>query len=111
MADLKALFKRAEDELHGLKRRRTKTQEVLELVGVQGVAWRPLSGTEVLQIYPPTKRRETFRDGDDLVVKNPTSECRYYDPNGNLRSDQFSYVGCNCSNLPDTQVWGWIKQA
>lgn len=111
MANLTMLFERAEAELHGLKRRRTKTQEVLDLVGVQGVAWRYLSGTEVLQIYPPTKLRETFRDGDYLVAKNPTSECRYYDPNGNLKPDQWSYVGCNCSSLPDTQVWGWIKKA
>lgn len=111
MADLESLFEQAETELPGLKRRRTKTQEVLELAGVQGVAWRPLRGTRVLQINPPTKGRETFREGGYLVVKSVTSECRYYDPNHNLRPNQWSFVGCSCSNLSNAQVWGWIKQA
>lgn len=111
MANLEELFKRAGVELPGLERRRTKAQEVLELAGVQGVAWRPLSGAQVLQMYPPTKGRETSREGDYLVVRSGTSVCRYYDPNHNLGSNQWSYVGCNCSNLSDAQVWGWIKEA
>jgi hypothetical protein len=45
------------------------------------------------------------------VVKNATSECRYYDPDGKLNTNQWSYVGCNCSTLSDAQVWDWIKQA
>ena len=111
MANLELLFERAETELPGLKRRRTQTQEVLELIGVQGVAWRPLSGAQVLQIYPPTKGRETFREGNYFLVKSRLSECRYYDPNHDLESDQWSYVGCNCSKLSEGEVWGWIKQA
>jgi len=111
MAALEPLFERAEARLLGLRRRRTKTQEVLELPGVQGVAWRPLGGSQVLQVYPPTKRRQAFRDGKYLVVRNAMSECRYYDADGKLNSNQWSYVGCNCSALSDAQVWDWIKQA
>lgn len=111
MANLELLFERAETELPGLKRRRTQTQEVLELAGVQGVAWRPLSGARVLQIYPPTKGRETFREGNYFLVKNRLSECRYHDPDHDLKGDQWSYVGCDCSKLSEGQVWGWIKQA
>jgi len=111
MANLEQLFERAEAELHGLRRRKAKTQEVLELPGVRGIAWRPLVGSQVLQVCPPTKGRQAFRDGDYLVVKSATSEWRYFDPHGKLDDNRWSYVGCDCSTLPDADVWDFIKQA
>jgi len=111
MADLKALFKRAGSELPNVRLRKARTQEVLELTGVQGIAWRPLSDTQVLQIYPPTRGRKTSRDGEFLVVMDAKSEWRYHDPDSKLNPRQWNFVGCNCSTLPDDQVWGWIRQA
>lgn len=55
MADLAVLFKLVASKLPDVGLRRAATQEVLELTGVQDIAWRPLSGTQVLQIYLPTR--------------------------------------------------------
>ena len=109
MANLENLFKRAKAELPGCRLRRTSTQEVLE-VEEGGVAWRPLSGSCVLQIYPPSTGRKAFRDSDYFVIKDAEHECRYFDPDRNLKPNQWSYVGCSCSSLPDEAVLGWIRE-
>ena len=111
MANLELLFQRAVTELYGLKTRCTNTQEALELVGVQGVAWRPLVGRQILQIYPPTKYRNVYRDGQFLRIEGSGADCQYHDPNGLLNEHQWSYVGCDCTELSDSQVWNWIKSA
>lgn len=115
MASLERLFRVAQAEIPGLKLRRTKTQEVLDLVDargnkVRGVAWRPLNGAKTLQIYPTSYNKTFCHEGDDFVVRNAKSEWRYCDPHHHLK-EQFHYYGCNCRDLVDTMVWYWIRQA
>ena len=116
MANLAILFKQAEKQLSYTGIGRSDTQEVLELRDkqnhrIQGFAWRPISGGQVLQVYPPTKDRKTLRDGSYFVIKGAKSEWKFYDPNHRLK-EVWSYVGCpNCSDLSSDEVWGWISQA
>lgn len=112
MADLATLFELAESKLPGTRLRQTSSQEVLELRGVQGIAWRPLANRQVLQLYPPTAGRRASREGPFLVVRDSKTEVKYRDPEGKLNSAQWSYVGCSdCSTLADSVVWGWIQDA
>ena len=112
MADLTELSERADSELPGTNLRSTSTQEVLELRGVQGIAWRSLENREVLQLYPPSAKREAFRDGPFLVVRDSESECSYRDPGSRLYAEQWGYVGCSeCSSLADNLVSDWIRGA
>jgi hypothetical protein len=112
MANLERLFKDAQTKCPGTTLRRTKTQEVLDLTRFQGVAWRPLSGRETIQIYPPTKGSKARPDGDYFVLRKKAKEWRYYDPERKLNDKQWSYVGCqDCNSLPDEVVFGWLKQA
>ncbi len=115
MASLEKLFKIAEAEIPGLKRRLAKYQEVLDLVDPQGVkiggvAWRRLDGQEILQIYPTTSGKTFCHEGKEFVIKNAKSQWRYDDPNHHLE-EQWHYYGCNCRDLDDTMVWTWIRQA
>jgi len=109
MANLEILFQRAESQF-GLKREIPKkgTMEVLKFEG-RGVAWRWL-GLETLQLCPPMAGRKTFRDGHFLVIKDLNSECRYKDSTGIL-TEKWSYTGCDCTGLPNEQVWDWIETA
>jgi len=117
MANLAMLFKQAVKQLPYTGLSQSNTQEILELQDtqghrIQGIAWRPLINQQVLQFYPPTPKRQVFRDGSFLVIKGSKSECRYNDPDCQLNPAQWSYVGCTkCSNLSDEVVLGWISQA
>jgi hypothetical protein len=79
---------------------------------IQGIAWRPLTNQRVLQFYPPTSQRKTFRDGSFWVIKGSKFECKYHDPDHKLNASQWSYIGCSdCSSLSDAVILGWILQA
>jgi hypothetical protein len=117
MANLERLFKDAQTKFQGTTiLKETKTQEVLRLVvGLpkpQGIAWRPLSGIETIQIYPPTNGCVPSRDGDYFVLRKKEKVWRYHDPEGKLNHRQWSYVGCrDCTSLPNKMVLDWITQA
>jgi hypothetical protein len=119
MANLAMLFKQAEKQLTYTGLRQSDTMEILELRDaqghfIQGIAWRPLSGSNVLQFYPTyTESSQSFWNGDDFVViKGSKSEYRYHDPYHKLVPNQWHYAGCsNCSNLSEDVVLGWILQA
>ena len=110
MANLCTLFQKAELQFklqRGLSEK--ETQEVLRYGG-KGVAWRGMK-RDVIQLCPPTKGRETFRDGYYLVIQGKGKECRYRDPQCRLNPETWSYAGCDCTNLSDEQVWEWIETA
>ena len=110
MLNLERFFKKAEAEF-GLQRETSKkgTMEVLKYKN-RGVAWRWIRNNTI-QLCPPTKGRNVFRDDKYLVIQGKTSECRYIDPNQVLDSDMWSYSGCDCTNVSEIQVWSWIESA